>query len=399
MFFQWCQRIAVSALWHSARLVRMPCPFAHYIGLFIVRVRKMEPLHHLDPRVFFGGETEVRAQNVRKSGLAQVESYPSIGYRQLNNALVTANRRVSSVVQSQEVILPAVADAGPWELSTGQPYVAGFLRQSNDRLLLRLREEPQQREAGIYIGTWSPHNWFHWLIDTLPAVFLCQGLPGEYDSFPLILPRGALDKESWREPFELVRGERQVTYVSPNHYARFKSLVWVDSPTNPGPPSAGTIGRPKYTMHLTGMQAFRNQMLEALGLDEALYDPHRKIFIMRNQAGNRPYNQADLVAVAQGFGFEPVWLEELSFRESVIIMLESRYVIGPHGAGWANALFCRPGTQGLMWTWRDSILDNWFSNIAQVAGMVWTVEVLDNLSGRTYDLDPSRLRQLLSSTE
>jgi capsular polysaccharide biosynthesis protein len=97
------------------------------------------------------------------------------------------------------------------------------------------------------------------------------------------------------------------------------------------------------------------------------------------------------------FGYEPVFLEELNFADSVKVMMEAESVIGPHGAGWANALFCHPGTTGIMWTWRDSLSDNWFSNIASVSEMKFTTLVTNDSPTGNHNLSPERLRRSLES--
>jgi capsular polysaccharide biosynthesis protein len=121
----------------------------------------------------------------------------------------------------------------------------------------------------------------------------------------------------------------------------------------------------------------------------------RRLFLARAEGSYRNYNQDEALAVAADFGFEPVYLEELSFRESVEVMLEASAVIGPHGAGWANALYCQPGTTGIMWTWDESRHDNWFANIGKLAAMDFSTIFTGNLDVNGHNIDPRKLRAAL----
>lgn len=70
--------------------------------------------------------------------------------------------------------------------------------------------------------------------------------------------------------------------------------------------------------------------------------PFRKIFISRSKATKRRIlNEAALLPILQETGFEIVFPEELSYREQVKLFAESKVVVGAHGAGFTNLLFCQ----------------------------------------------------------
>lgn len=316
--------------------------------------------------IFLPESPATRAANVVSDPTPPQDTYPALGYRRLVSALVTSNRRCSSVISGNHFVLPESVDPGPWNIRVGEPTIGGVLRQSDNRLLVNSRRLSSRIPRGIFVGTWSPQNWYHWTIDTLPSVYFAQYLPSQYDNYPLLLPETGVLRERWLEPLDLVRGNREVITLSDNRYSKVEDLVWIDSPSSPGPLPLRSSGRPHFRVHAPALNAYRDHMLAKLGLDEGTIKPHKKIFLARNQSGNRPYNQEELLAIAEGFGFATVYLEHLSFRESVTLMLESEYIIGPHGAGWASALDCQSSAHGLMWTWPESKLDNWFTNIAHV---------------------------------
>ena len=74
-------------------------------------------------------------------------------------------------------------------------------------------------------------------------------------------------------------------------------------------------------------------------------DPRRRIFISREKVKRRRLLNEDRIwRVLEPLGFERILMEELSFEAQVELMKETRVLVGPHGAGLTNMIFCAPGT-------------------------------------------------------
>ena len=77
-------------------------------------------------------------------------------------------------------------------------------------------------------------------------------------------------------------------------------------------------------------------------IPEDVAEPHRLIYISRNDALYRKIvNEEEVEDYLRDIGFEIVQMSELSFLEGVKICAEARIVVGPHGAGLSNTVFCR----------------------------------------------------------
>lgn len=63
------------------------------------------------------------------------------------------------------------------------------------------------------------------------------------------------------------------------------------------------------------------------------------------QARRRVVNDDAVEAVLTGFGFRTVATEGLTVAEQAALFAGAEIVVGLHGAGLANLMFCRPGTQ------------------------------------------------------
>jgi hypothetical protein len=71
----------------------------------------------------------------------------------------------------------------------------------------------------------------------------------------------------------------------------------------------------------------------------------RIIYVWRADSVGRPMrNEDELVdRLIRNFGVDPVMLSLLSLDEQIALFRNARLVIGPHGAGLANIVFCSPG--------------------------------------------------------
>lgn len=382
-------------LWRAVK-VRQRCCGLGKLGPFrllsLVRIGDLG----LQPVVtLYDPEKEIR-QPGSEAVLPQPEAiYPAIRVHRLTDVMVTNNRRLSAVLSGQQLILPDSTPSGPWNIAVGKPVVGGMLRSSGLELLNRVVSSDAVVPRGIFVGSWSPHNWFHWLIDTLPAVYLARRLPPEYDHFPVILAGDSRMKPAWSEPLQLVSGKREIVYLDKGLYQRVSQLLWIDSPTCPGPLPKAVNRVGNFSAHPSAMSDFREHILKSLALN-AVEPARDRIFIARAQDGLRPYNQDEVLDVVSEYGFRIVYLERLNFHDSVKTLHGADIVVGAHGAGWANAIFCRPGTRGIMWTWEHS-RNNWFENVAAVAGIALETIIFPHGSGKPYDVDVEMFRSKLES--
>jgi capsular polysaccharide biosynthesis protein len=74
--------------------------------------------------------------------------------------------------------------------------------------------------------------------------------------------------------------------------------------------------------------------------------PTKRIYISRADAGrNRPvHNEADFEMMLSKHGFESVQLTKLTVFEKAAVFNSANIVVGVHGGGLVNLVFCEPGT-------------------------------------------------------
>jgi capsular polysaccharide biosynthesis protein len=110
-----------------------------------------------------------------------------------------------------------------------------------------------------------------------------------------------------------------VELISPLHH-----------PANNGPPEI--------------LRGFRGlaERLRATGIGR---DMPRRIFIARPAGRRGARNPAALAATLDRFGIVPVRLETLDCAAQIALFAGAELVVGAHGAGLANIVFCPPGAR------------------------------------------------------
>jgi len=73
-----------------------------------------------------------------------------------------------------------------------------------------------------------------------------------------------------------------------------------------------------------------------------------RLYISRGRLTlRRVVNERELVTALRPLGFQSVRLERLSVKQQIQLFQRAEAVVGPHGAGFSNLAYCRPGTLAL----------------------------------------------------
>jgi hypothetical protein len=172
-------------------------------------------------------------------------------------------------------------------------------------------------------------NYFHQLTQIVPAIAGYQAEPG--------FPEGVL----------LLRAAGCAPVVS-----RALALAGVAMPETVGLDAGTPLAAEDLTVSslLTGCngpslfrRAVFDRMMRAVPRPDAAAGPSM-IYVWRLDSAARPMRNEDaLVAMLACNGVVPVVLSELSLDQQIALFRDARLVIGGHGAGLANVVFCDPG--------------------------------------------------------
>jgi hypothetical protein len=208
------------------------------------------------------------------------------------------------------------------DLATGldRPEYTAYLI---DRCVL----DTSKRGTALNLATcYARENYCHFLLDALPRLelFLRAGFTFDDVDWILVPDFYGSAREAFYRALDLP--ERKLVRLQPKVQYRFEKLY---QPSFPGrecyvPPWAGEF--------------YRNRLLAPHGFEQRL---SRRLYVARSQRGL--VNDAELWAVLRARNFER--LEPTTWEENVRAFAEAEIVVGPHGAGLSNVIFCPEGAE------------------------------------------------------
>ncbi len=199
-----------------------------------------------------------------------------------------------------------------------------------DMLTKPLYPTPAEPDGHYVIGcnrAW--HNYYHWLIDSIPAIH--SGLRYAEDrKVTLILPP---DIQRWQEECLTLLGYQDlprlmldvsIHYLLPS--AEFSEFLGGRLPELTTRARAAAYRRMSQAVPRTGPFA-------------------EEIYVARTNSQNRvAANEAELIALLERQGVRIIIPGTLSVSEQIDAFRSARLVIGLHGAGMSNIVFCRSGS-------------------------------------------------------
>jgi capsular polysaccharide biosynthesis protein/tetratricopeptide (TPR) repeat protein len=199
-------------------------------------------------------------------------------------------------------------------------------------------------------------NYFHWMVDILPALELLRRAGFLEKDLPILL-HGYQGK-----PFQVqslaalgIPTERLLSFeqVGGSHLQARNLIV---------PSLAGPVG----CLTPRGWKVLQRLVPLGQAADPLL---PRRVYISRRAARwRRVINETEVLEALRPWGFVPVQLEVLSLAEQIALMQKAEAVMGIHGAGLTNLAFCQPGTVAIEIFPSNAVLP-YFWSLAQVVGL------------------------------
>jgi hypothetical protein len=200
-------------------------------------------------------------------------------------------------------------------------------------LVKRQRFFPKiQRVPGtvISLSTDGHNNYYHWMLDLLPKLFIAIAAGFNRETFYLgastpfqketlellgIPPAWALDANAI--PF-LQADELVVPFLGHRH-----------------PPNVFSAGKCRLLAEVFSF------LLDGKSVSRRL--PSRFVVCRGKTRSRRVVNEAELLARLEPLGFHPVYLEDLSLVEQITLFTRAEAIVASTGAGLINLIHARPG--------------------------------------------------------
>lgn len=183
----------------------------------------------------------------------------------------------------------------------------------------------------------------HWMLETLGRLALLEMHNIEYDF--LYAP---IDKQFKKETLQLwgIEGSKILEPLDSTSYIQAEelivpSLISRTLPALDENPLFCLYAQPEVTQYV------RNKFLSLPELEAVDYSKlSKKVFISRKDTSIRQMiNEDEVFEHLKAYGFTRYTLSEMSFLQQVALFSNADTIIGAHGSGLTNILFCRPGTK------------------------------------------------------
>lgn len=191
-------------------------------------------------------------------------------------------------------------------------------------------------------------NYYHWMVEILPRLYLLKQAGIEYD----YLYTPALRHRFQTNTLEYLGVDltRTIEAGKEKHIKPTKVIF----PSQ----AARSCVTPRWVI----------DFLRSAFLGD--YQPHhgkKRIFISRTSSAIRHIiNEDELFSVVEPFGFERVYMEKLTIQEQAQLAHECEIIMGTHGAGMTNIIFARSGTT-IIELFQEHLYDCFFE-ISQTMG-------------------------------
>lgn len=228
------------------------------------------------------------------------------------------------------------------------------------------------------------HNYYHWVAEALPGLDLLTRALGPDSRRRVLLPasRHVHAVFDHRRVLAAVGLDAQVEDVAAD-LVRVREAIWLDSDL-------------VQTMPVPHLDDFRRGVATRYRTPTA--GRRRRLLIRRRGPQRSIANAAEVEGALSALGFESVMLEGMDIEEQIAMFRNAEFVVGAHGAGLANLLFCDPGTR-VVELMPSAEFRPFFWVIAGKLGLVYGIRFCRTVEGDGFqgvlDVDVDKLLELV----
>jgi len=260
---------------------------------------------------------------------------------------------------------------------------AGLLAHSAASALGR---RPDRVERCVFPLLSPDPSYYHWLLEYLPKLRFLERYEAETGARPSVIIEP--------EPRSYVVETLEAAGYGPDRYEQWdgENAVVADLVVATHRPHLFSGYDRDFCLSRADIAWLRNRM-RSEGEGESRTEPHAEnVYISRQhvERGRKVENFAAVSAVLDEYGFESYVLEEYSFSEQLSILRDAETIVGPHGAGLANAIFATEPT--LIELFPETIIRPHFYYLAEALGFDYS-SLVTEASDRDLLVDTDDLRR------
>jgi Glycosyltransferase 61 len=205
-------------------------------------------------------------------------------------------------------------------------------------------------------------NYYHWLVQTVTGLdWALRSLPGT----EVTLLSGHLN--GWQAEMLAILGHDRIPRIAldPNHHYSIPLLEYNEFQN----------GSTSFAVSRAAQATFGRLASAAVDASPAQADI---LYVARTDSKNRVAdNEAEVIKLLEAQGVHIVVPGQLSVSQQINLFHKADAVLGPHGAGMTNIVFCRPGT--VFYEFLPAhYLNPCFSRLAEAARLHYVVDLFDS---------------------
>lgn len=232
------------------------------------------------------------------------------------------------------------------------------------KAVVRLPKGPETTYgSAILLSTRADVNWFHWLIETLPKLFIADSSidPG----VPLLI--SSRIAPSAKEALALVSKRRVIEFDSAKG-AKVDELH-VISPVIFNPDTLHMwLSKNSNKINSGAIKALRTAVLENVLPAEGQANYPDKLFVARRTGARGVVNGLSIRLMLSRRGFVSFEPETLSFTDQVLAFNKAHTIVMVGGASMANLIFCQNGAKVIFLSSTLVLPNQLVSVLADIAG-------------------------------
>ena len=306
---------------------------------------------------------------------------PRVSVREFRNVHVHA--KSSAVLCKDKILIERIEGVAVDRCD----FSSGFLIAHGSKKAVLQLGAIENISEGIFLGGNGSFNYYHFLLEILPKLQFVDEA-----NLPLLVSQDVSTTPSFLEALKAVVGSRPIVYLQKEVVYYVRRLVQIDSPI-----ACPFNLRDGYVMEVadfhTRVESIKFVRSKLMRISDNLRSEFPKNVFLARKAGRRSYNQEEAYEVAKAYGFEPVFMEELSLGQQIHCISKAEMIVGPTGAAWTNLLFANINARCLCWMAKESEAFSGYSNLACALGVdlrYLTYETGARSTGELYHL-PYRL--------
>jgi capsular polysaccharide biosynthesis protein len=229
------------------------------------------------------------------------------------------------------------------------------------------------------------HNYYHWVAEGLLALDVLTQTAGEGLGLQIVLPQtmdinAVLDH---RASIETLGFGHWPTVEMPPQLVHVDEAIWLDSRDFIEGIPSDCVKR--FQKRVASLHAKKSSHVG------------RRLLVKRLGTTRTINNFGEVEAFLHPLGFETVWLEGASIEEQVLMFQRAEFVVGAHGAGLTNLLFCEPGTKVIEFM-PTSEMRPFFWVISEKLGLRHAMQFCPSVEGKGFQaaihVDIEKLRNV-----